>query len=88
MEPESLSDNEKTILKNLQYLNESIIIILILIPFTLIVAFETLDSNEIFRWISIITWIIYIAILFYIVYRIFYLNTRIKQLIEGKKFGK
>lgn len=74
---ESLSEKEKVILENMKYLNESVIAILILMPITLIVAFETLDSTGYFKWISIITWIIYIVGLWYVASRVFNLNNRI-----------
>lgn len=76
---ESLSDIEKVILENLKYLNDSVIAILLLMPVTLVIVFEALDSTESLKWLSIATWAVYITGLWYVVSRVFRLNKRILE---------
>ncbi|WP_321420109.1 sodium:proton antiporter [uncultured Methanomethylovorans sp.] len=76
---ESVPDKEKVILENLKYLNDSVIAILLLMPVTLVIAFEALDSTESLKWLSIATWLVYIFGLWYVASRVFRLNNRILE---------
>ncbi|WP_370572257.1 sodium:proton antiporter [Methanomethylovorans sp.] len=76
---QSLPDKEKVILENLKYLNDSVIAILLLMPVTLVIAFEALDSTESLKWLSIATWLVYIFGLWYVASRVFRLNNRILE---------
>ncbi len=71
--------NEKMILRNLKYLNDSVIAILLLMPVTIIISFEALDTDSILNTLSILTWVIYLVGLCYVLYRVFSLN---KELIQ------
>ncbi|MGB3908336.1 MAG: sodium:proton antiporter [Methanomethylovorans sp.] len=75
MEP--TTEKEKVILENLKYLNDSVIAILLLMPVTLVIAFEALDPTESLKWLSIVTWLVYICGLWYVASRVFKLNSRI-----------
>lgn len=77
MEP--ISNRERVILENLKYLNDSVIAILLLMPVTLVIAFEALDSTESLKWLSIATWLVYIFGLWYVASRVFRLNNRILE---------
>jgi ABC-type nickel/cobalt efflux system permease component RcnA len=77
MEP--ISDKEKVILENLKYLNDSVIAILLLMPVTLVIVFEALDSTESLKWLSIATWAVYIVGLWYVASRVFRLNKNILE---------
>ena len=72
-------DKEKVILENLKYLNDSVIAILLLMPVTLVIAFEALDPTESLKWLSIATWLVYICGLWYVATRVFKLNSRILE---------
>lgn len=76
---ESIHDKEKVILENLKYLNDSVIAILLLMPVTLVIVFEALDSTESLKWLSIATWAVYILGLWYVASRVFRLNKRILE---------
>lgn len=76
---ETIADREKVILENLKYLNDSVIAILLLMPVTLVIAFEALDSTESLKWLSIATWLVYIFGLWYVASRVFRLNNRILE---------
>jgi ABC-type nickel/cobalt efflux system permease component RcnA len=76
---ESIPDKERVILENLKYLNDSVIAILLLMPVTLVIAFEALDSTESLKWLSIATWLVYIFGLWYVASRVFRLNNRILE---------
>lgn len=76
---ESIPDRERVILENLKYLNDSVIAILLLMPVTLVIAFEALDSTESLKWLSIATWLVYIFGLWYVASRVFRLNNRILE---------
>ncbi|MFA0821555.1 MAG: sodium:proton antiporter [Methanomethylovorans sp.] len=77
MEP--IYDKEKVILENLKYLNDSVIAILLLMPVTLVIVFEALDSTESLKWLSIATWAVYIVGLWYVASRVFRLNKNILE---------
>jgi len=77
MEP--ISYKEKVILENLKYLNDSVIAILLLMPVTLVIVFEALDSTESLKWLSIATWAVYIVGLWYVASRVFRLNKNILE---------
>ena len=76
---ESAPDKEKVILENLKYLNDSVIAILLLMPVTLVIAFEALDPTESLKWLSIATWAVYIVGLWYVASRVFRLNKNILE---------
>ena len=76
---EAVPDKEKMILENLKYLNDSVIAILLLMPVTLVIVFEALDSTESLKWLSIVTWAVYILGLWYVASRVFRLNKRILE---------
>lgn len=76
---ESIPDKEKVILENLKYLNDSVIAILLLMPVTLVIVFEALDSTESLKWLSIATWAVYILGLWYVASRVFRLNRWISE---------
>ena len=79
----SMPDKEKVILENLKYLNDSVIAILLLMPVTLVIVFEALDSTESLKWLSIATWAIYILGLWYVATRVFRLNKNILEHLKG-----
>ena len=76
---EAVPYKEKMILENLKYLNDSVIAILLLMPVTLVIVFEALDSTESLKWLSIVTWAVYILGLWYVASRVFRLNKRILE---------
>ena len=73
---------DKIILENLKYLNDSIIAILLLMPVTLVITFEAFDPFLNLRYLSVITWTVYIAGLWYVAYRVFMLNKKLMQYMQ------
>ncbi|MCD4703308.1 MAG: sodium:proton antiporter [Methanosarcinaceae archaeon] len=80
----NIDTNEKMILRNLKYLNDSVIAILFLMPVTIIISFEALDSNSTLNILSILTWVIYLFGLCYVLYRVFNLNKELMQYVENE----
>lgn len=73
---------DKIILENLKYLNDSIIAILLLMPVTLVIVFEAFDSFLNLRYLSVVTWIVYITGLWYVAYRVYMLNKKLVQYMQ------
>ncbi|MDG6244225.1 MAG: sodium:proton antiporter [Methanolobus sp.] len=71
---EKTGDKDKIILKNLKYLNDSVLAILLLMPVTLVITFEALDETHNLKLLSIATWIVYLMGLWYVASRVFKLN--------------
>lgn len=79
-----IDTNEKMILRNLKYLNDSVIAILLLMPVTIIISFEALDPNSVLNALSLLTWAIYLAGLCYVLYRVFSLNKELMQHMKNE----
>jgi hypothetical protein len=73
------SEKGKVLLENVKYLNDSVMAILLLMPVNLVIAFEALDPTPNLKYLSLATWAIYLAGLWYVAARVFKLN---KTLIE------
>jgi len=73
---------DKIILDNLKYLNDSVIAMLLLMPVTLVITFEALDPFLNMRYISILTWGVYIAGLWYVAYRVYTLNKNLMRYMQ------
>ena len=73
---------DKIILENIKYLNDSVIAILLLMPVTLVIAFEALDPIPQLKTLSIITWAVYLLGLWYVAYRVFTLNKALANYME------
>ncbi len=67
-------DKEKVIMRNLKYLNDSVMAILLLMPVILVITFEALDDTHNLKILSIATWIVFLMGLWYVASRIFRLN--------------
>ncbi|TGC07315.1 sodium:proton antiporter [Methanolobus halotolerans] len=64
----------KVVMKNLKYLNDSVMAILLLMPVTLVITFEALDSTHNLKILSLVTWVVYLIGLWYVASRVFKLN--------------
>ncbi|MBN2110573.1 MAG: sodium:proton antiporter [Methanosarcinaceae archaeon] len=64
----------KVVMKNLKYLNDSVMAILLLMPVTLVITFEALDSTHNLKLLSLATWVVYLMGLWYVASRVFKLN--------------
>ncbi|WP_406670544.1 sodium:proton antiporter [Methanolobus sp. ZRKC4] len=64
----------KVVMQNLKYLNDSVMAILLLMPVTLVITFEALDSTHNLKILSLATWIVYLMGLWYVASRVFKLN--------------
>ena len=73
---------DKIILENIKYLNDSVIAILLLMPVTLVIAFEALDPIPQLKTLSILTWAVYLLGLWYVAYRVFTLNKALANYME------
>ncbi|NOR47590.1 MAG: sodium:proton antiporter [Methanosarcinaceae archaeon] len=73
---------EKIIIENIKYLNDSVIAILLLMPVTLVIAFEALDPIPQLKTLSILTWAVYLLGLWYVAYRVFTLNKALANYME------
>ena len=69
----------KVVMQNVKYLNDSVMAILLLMPVTLVIAFEALDPTRNLKMLSLATWMVYLMGLWYVASRVFKLN---KTLIE------
>ncbi len=68
------SEKGKVLMENVKYLNDSIMAILLLMPVTLVIVFEALDSTPKLKYLSLATWLIYLTGLWYVAARVFKLN--------------
>ncbi|WP_406660483.1 sodium:proton antiporter [Methanolobus sp. ZRKC3] len=68
------SEKIKVLMQNVKYLNDSIMAILLLMPVTLVIVFEALDSTPNLKILSLATWAIYLMGLWYVASRVFKLN--------------
>ncbi|MDO9518425.1 MAG: sodium:proton antiporter [Methanosarcinaceae archaeon] len=75
---------DKIIIKNIKYLNDSVIAILLLMPVTLVITFEALDPIPELKNLSILTWIVYLLGLWYVAYRVYNLNKTLEKYMEEK----
>jgi len=73
---------DKIIIENIKYLNDSVIAILLLMPVTLVIAFEALDPIPQLKTLSILTWAVYLLGLWYVAYRVFTLNKTLANYME------
>lgn len=73
---------DKIIIENIKYLNDSVIAILLLMPVTLVIAFEALDPIPQLKTLSILTWAVYLLGLWYVAYRVFTLNKALANYME------
>ena len=73
---------DKIIIENIKYLNDSVIVILLLMPVTLVIAFEALDPVPQLKSLSILTWAVYLLGLWYVAYRVYNLNKVLADYIE------
>ena len=73
---------DKIIIENIKYLNDSVIAILLLMPVTLVIAFEALDPVPQLKTLSILTWAVYLLGLWYVAYRVFTLNKALANYME------
>lgn len=73
---------DKIILENIRYLNDSVIAILLLMPVTLVIAFEALDPVPQLKSLSIITWAVYLLGLWYVAYRVYTLNNTLANYMD------
>ncbi|AEH59986.1 Na+/H+ antiporter [Methanosalsum zhilinae DSM 4017] len=74
---------DKIILENIKYLNDSVILILLLMPATLIIVFEAIASIHELRVLSIVTWVIYLMALGYVSFRVINLNKKLTIYMEN-----
>ncbi len=74
---------DKIILENIKYLNDSVILILLLMPATLIIVFEAIASIHELRILSVVTWIIYLMALGYVSFRVINLNKKLTIYMEN-----
>ncbi len=81
---ESKAEKEKIIMQNLKYLNDSVMAILLLMPVTLVIVFEALAETHTLRMLSIVTWVVYLAGLWYVAIRVFRLNKTIITYIDNE----
>ena len=75
---------DKIIIENIKYLNDSVIAILLLMPVTLVIAFEALDPVPELKTLSILTWAVYLLGLWYVAYRVYNLNKTLAEYMEEK----
>lgn len=75
---------DKIIIENIKYLNDSVIVILLLMPVTLVIAFEALDPVPQLKTLSILTWTVYLLGLWYVAYRVYNLNKTLVDYMEEK----
>ncbi|MCK5659733.1 MAG: sodium:proton antiporter [Methanosarcinales archaeon] len=74
---------DKLIIKNLKYLNDSVLSILFLMPVTLIIIFEVLDNDPSLKYLSFATSAVYILGIWYTAYRLYTLHQILLQEIES-----
>ncbi len=77
-------EKEKVIMENLKYLNDSVMAILLLMPVTLVIAFEALDDTHNLKLLSIVTWIVFLMGLWYVASRVFKLNKTLIGYLDEK----
>ncbi|MCS3924389.1 sodium:proton antiporter [Methanosalsum natronophilum] len=75
---------DKRMIENIKHLNDSLIVVLILMPATIIIVFEAIATIPELRILSIITWIIYLCGLGYVSYRLIYLNNKLNQYLKDE----
>lgn len=73
---------EKTIVENLRHLNDSLMVIALLMLVSLIIVFEAFDDTVLLRYLSIATMILYFVGLVYVIYRVRKFNERLDALSD------